>query len=57
MIIIILVIIKLSQIKIIILNKLCNLGEYFDTDINYCAEETKSPVEYLKVMQIKIINV
>ena len=57
MIIIILVIIMLSQIKIIILNKLCNLGEYFDTDINYCAEETKSPVEYLKIMQIKIINV
>ena len=36
----------LSQIKIIILNKLCNLGEYFDTDINDCTEATKSPVEY-----------
>ena len=28
------------------LNKLCNLGEYFDTDINDCTEATKTPVEY-----------
>ena len=26
--------------------KLCELGKFFDTDINDCAEATKSPVEY-----------